>query len=104
NFLRDSLDAHISNTPAGKQVHAGGNVVVTAGDNSTIGSGAGALAIAVSGGAIGAAISTNDIQNSVVARIDGATVQGNAVEVGTSEQATIINVTAAGAGAGNFAL
>src|SRR5208282_4718997 len=96
NFVRDSQSAYISNTPAGKQVQAGGNVVVTASDSSTIGSGAGALAIAISGGAIGAAISTNDIANTVTADIEGATVSGNEVQVGTTENANIVNVTAAG--------
>jgi hypothetical protein len=104
NFVRDSLDAYIGDTPAGKSVTAGGNVIVTAGDSSTIGSAAGALAIAIDGAAIGAAVSTNDISNNVTADIQGATVSGYEVEVGTTEDANIDNVTAAGSGAEAFAL
>src|SRR5262249_57994384 len=71
---------------------------------ASIGSAAGALAISVSGGAVGAAVSSNDIKNHVRSRIEGATVSGQQVQVGSTEDATIVNVTAAGSGAGNFAL
>src|SRR5207244_2454384 len=87
-----------------KQVTAGGNVVVQANDRSSIYSAAGALAIAVSSGAVGAAISTNDIANSVAARIEGVTVSGRQVLLGSTENATIVNLTAAGSLAGSFAL
>ena len=46
----------------------------------------------------------NDIKNSIVARVENAAVTGARVAVGATEDATIYNVTAAGAGAGTFAL
>src|SRR5207237_256968 len=52
NFVRDSVDARISNTGTGQEVHADGDVVVSAADTSTVGSGAGALAIDLKGGAV----------------------------------------------------
>ena len=100
NFVRENVTASV----AKGSVTAGGNVTVSAGDSSTIDSGAGALAIAVGGAAVGAAISTNDIGNSVLANITGATVSGAQVLVGTTENANIVNVTAAGSGAEYFAL
>src|SRR5262249_58121377 len=39
DFVRDSLDAHISNTPAGKAVHARGNGVVTGNQSASLDTG-----------------------------------------------------------------
>src|SRR5208337_1268211 len=73
NFLRESVNASISSdTPADGNIKAAGVVSVSATDSSTLGAGAGALAIST-GGAVGAAISTNDVANTIAAGISGAT-------------------------------
>ncbi len=104
NLMRGTTDAHITSTDPAKQVAAGGNVRVAANDGSSIYSAAGALAVSINSGAVGAAVSYNDIANTVASRIERVTVRGSQVKVGSTENATIVNLTAAGAGAGSFAL
>jgi hypothetical protein len=104
NFVRDSVNASISNTPAGDKVQAGGNVLVSATDSSTINAGAGALAISISAAAVGASISVNDISNKITASIAGADVSGATVTVNAAEAASINNLTAAGSGAADAAI
>ena len=107
NFVRDSQSAYISYTQGTVNpavVTADGNVVVRAGDSSTIDSGAGAWRCPSAPRRARAAISTDDIANKVTAGIEGMTVTGNEVQVGTAENANIVNVTVAGSGATMFAL
>src|SRR5262249_20076043 len=104
NLMRGSSDAHITASAAGKQITAGGNVVVAASDSSGIYSLAGALSISTGTAAVGAAISANDIKNTVAGRIEGVTVSGQQVQVGATENANIYNATAAGSAADTFAL
>ena len=112
DYIRDTDDAHISNTPAGKSVSAGGQVFVLASDGSQIDSGAGGFAGSGTA-AVGAAVATNNIDNTVKAYIEDATVSSSststgstspAIDVNAATTSTIINATVGGAGAGSVAI
>jgi hypothetical protein len=66
NFVRMSVDAHISNVAGTKKVEASGGISVLATDTSKIGAGTGTIAISTtSGKAIGASVGVNDIRNTI---------------------------------------
>ncbi len=108
SFIRETIDAHISSSKA----TVTGTVSVTAIDASAIVTVAGGLAYSQNdgGGAIGAAVVTNDIANTVTAEITGSTVQGpqnsasGAVSVISSESANSFALAIAGAQAAKFAI
>jgi len=54
--------------------------------------------------AIGAAVATNDISNTIRAAIDGSAVTGNSIALSASSTASIDTLTVGGAGASSFAL
>ena len=64
---------------------------------------AGGFAVALTGAAVGAAISTNDIADTVRARIEGLNVTAKGVSVTSNEGSYIVNLTVAGAGAEGWA-
>ncbi|MDK9703142.1 MAG: DUF4347 domain-containing protein [Sulfuritalea sp.] len=101
NFIREGVDAHISNALNTRQVLAGGSISVLANDTSQIASGTGSLALQLggSGAAVNASVGVSDIRNSVLAHVDSAKLVANAgsVKVGAGETARIINVVAGGA-------
>ncbi|MCA9197242.1 MAG: hypothetical protein KDA87_06875, partial [Planctomycetales bacterium] len=112
NWLQNTVEARIGNSAV---VHAdSGAVNVLATDDATINSLAGTL-VGAGSASIGASVSYNYIggdpndsansdQNVVRATIEDATVTANAVNVSATADAEINNLTAAGAGAGTFAL
>src|SRR5262249_4291211 len=102
NLLRGSADAHITASTAGKEVKAGGAVVVAANDIGAIGSLAGGLGISTNSAALGAAVSTNDIANTVKARIENVTVTGSQVQVTAHEGSYIVNLTIGGGRRGHI--
>jgi len=105
NDIDNSVDAHMSNVSAPRSVTAGGAVTVRATDYSQIKSLAGSLSF--SGKAsIGAAVAKNFIGNTVYSYIDNAriTSTGSTIALTAANNSTISNITAAGTGAGKFAL
>ncbi len=111
NFVRMNVDAYISDNAT---VKAAGDVDVEANDTSKIGSGTVSLAVALGDeSAINASVGVNDIENSIRAYVQGATVHstGGAVNVNATETAQDINVVVGGAASsdsnafgGSFAL
>ncbi|MHC4507326.1 MAG: FG-GAP-like repeat-containing protein, partial [Planctomycetota bacterium] len=101
NKTRNTVVARMSN---GADVMAAGRIRLTAADDSVIEGVAGA--VGVGEGGFGAAISTNDIGNTIVGLIDNAHVEssGGNVELNATASARITNITAGGAGADEFAL
>ena len=102
NFVRPSVDAHISNNSI---VTASNNISVTAHDAST------ASAVAGSGGgagqvAIGASVAVNDIRAKLKAFVDDAIVtsQNGAIEISADETAQAVNLAIGGQGAGTVAI
>ncbi|EAR60225.1 type I secretion target repeat protein [Oceanospirillum sp. MED92] len=126
--VTNSKDSSATSTP-NKGLHATGDISVAASDSTTMvvvsGAGAGAGTAA-----IGAAVSTTDVGNTIKAYVDGSTVNSSAGNVSvtagfappttaadlaslgvdtadlpseTDTSAQIINVTVAGAGANTFA-
>ncbi len=123
NWIKNDVEAKVSNVAAADSVNAAGTLSVTASDHSTINSLAGAVAIAGIGaegasGAVGASIALNYLggdpanpgdttdNNKVVAAIenDQGKVTGAQVIVNATYQGQINNITVAGAAAGNFGL
>ncbi|MCA6555247.1 MAG: hypothetical protein IM583_01050, partial [Pseudanabaena sp. M114S2SP2A07QC] len=115
NFIRNTVDARISNIGANQSVIAGATLSVLSNDASQINSGAGGFGIPFSSGAVGAAVSSNEIKNTIRSRIgnvDGTgltdsnagKISGNQIQVNANSSATIYNVTFAGAGASSFAV
>src|SRR5207247_941752 len=102
NKIANTLDTHVA---AGANVLAAGTVRVTATDDATIDSLAGGVAVA-GGAAIGAALATNDIDDTVQAYIDASAVTSSAgsVELLAASTAAIEALTVGGAGADTFAL
>jgi len=101
NKIRNTLKARIT---SGTMVTADGLTVLAA-DNSTIKALAGGLAGA-STVAIGAAVATNDIGNTITAVIDHstATTFSRGVTVSAASTSSLETFTVGGAGAGAFAL
>jgi len=125
NWVRNTVQAKIANVGnlgTGDELSAGGDISVTASDNSTINSLAGAVAIAGIGasgasGAIGASVAynylggdpndPNSTDNNVVrAAIENVagSIRADSIDVHASYVGSINNITVAGAGAGTFAL
>ncbi len=92
NYIRENVDAHISDTPNGQSVTAAGQVQVLAKDSSQLNIGAGGFGI---NGAVaaGLGVGVTDITNSVTATINNATVQstGSTVDVEATETARTFN-------------
>jgi hypothetical protein len=108
NFVRSNVAARISRTADGTgSVSAAGGVAVRANDSSRVESGAGTLAISLSGSALGASIGLNDVRNNVSATIDriGVTSSAGGITVKATERARVRNVVVgfAGSGGGNLA-
>src|SRR5208337_3392669 len=112
DYIRNTDDAHISNTPANKAVSAGGQVFVLANDGSEIDSVAGGVAIS-GAAAVGAAVATNDVANKVYAYIQNATVSSSststgstspAIDVSASSTSTIVNATVGGGGGADVSI
>ena len=110
NVITSSVNAFIDDTiDANSMITTGGDVTVSASDDSQIITVAGAVAGAPQGDAsTGAAISYNLIQNTIRAYIEDATVtaQGtdSSVDVSATSDAVLIALTVAGAGGDDFAL
>ena len=100
NHVTNTSDAHIS---GGAQVDASGAVAVTAADTLEIDALAGGLAFAGTA-AIGAAIATNNIDDTTQAYLDGSGVAAGNLTLSATSSATIESLTVAGAGSGTFSL
>ncbi len=89
DFVREQVDAYISNTPANQSVLGTAGVSVLANDTSHVRTATGSLAISTDASAINGSVGINDIQNTVRAHIDGAVVSSNngAITVAASETA-----------------
>ncbi len=107
SVIANDVDAYIAD--GGVVTAQGGNVEIDASDTSSIIAVSGGLAGAVAVGAglvsgalaasVGFAVATNDIQNSVLAYVDHATVQapGHRVNLSAVETSTMTAVTVGGA-------
>ena len=97
SFIRETIHAYISNS---LNVTAVGSVTVSAIDDSSIGTGAGAVAVSLEGTSVGAAVASNNIANDLKSYIENSTVtsQSNSISVISQESATITVVAVAGAG------
>jgi len=94
NTITDATDADITSS---QSITAAG-VTVSAGDTSTIDTGAGQVSIATGYGAVGAAIAVSTIDNTVEADVDDSTVSSSgAVDVSATSGETIL-IVAAGVG------
>ena len=105
NFVRMSVDSHISNTDGTDKVQASGDVRVEAEDTSQVYSGTGAIAVSTGdqgSKAIGASVGVNDVRNAVHAYIEEANVQSTAGDVNLAASETSnINVVIGGVGSGS---
>jgi len=101
DLINNIYDSHITNSADIKA----DKIVVLAQDSSTIESLAGALSFGAKGSA-GASVSTADITNSIKAYMNNvnAVADTNGVEVKAVSSGTVKNITAGGAGAGDYAL
>src|SRR5262249_36224157 len=111
NKIHNIIDAHISGSAdvtASQAVRGkatdGGFLFARAGHVADSGGLAGNVADADGKAAVGAALSKNDISNTVKAYIDHATVAAPTVEVDATENATITAVSVGGVEADKFAL
>jgi hypothetical protein len=100
NQVTNTSDAHIS---GGAQVDASGAVAVNAADTLEIDALAGSLAGAGTA-AIGAAVATNNIDDTTQAYLDGSGVTAGSLTLSATSSATIESLTMAGAGSGTFSL
>ena len=83
----------------------GSSMSLTASDTSKIDSFSGGFAISIAGAAVGAALSTNNIGNTIETGITNSSVDvTGAVTVSATSTATIDSIAVGGAGAGSFAL
>ncbi len=95
NVIENTVDAAIRN---GSTVTIGGPLVLMAHDDSSITGDAGGFAIALGSGgkkggaivAVGLSIVVNDIENTIKASLDAATVQAGSVEV-TAESTAVVD-------------
>jgi hypothetical protein len=99
NKINNRIDAHASN---GANITTDGLTRVAATDNSKIEALAGSVAGA-GGASIGAAVATNDIGNTVIGYVDGATVASGAVAVEATSSASLKTLTVGGTVAAGFA-
>ncbi|NOY98599.1 MAG: hypothetical protein GXP40_05255, partial [Chloroflexi bacterium] len=100
NNITNAVDAHIANSG---NVNATSQVNLTATDNSTIQSLAGGVSGAVYA-AVGAAIATNWVHNTIQAYISNSTVTGSDIHINANSTSNIKTLTVGGSGAGAFAL
>ncbi len=100
NQINDTNDAHIS---GGASIDAAGAVTLTSSDSPTIEALAGGLAGSGTA-AIGAALATNNIDDTTRSYIDGASVAAASAALSATSNATIESLTVAGAGSGTFSL
>ena len=100
NDITNTVEASIS----GAAIVDSGSLSVTASDTSEIDAVAGGIAVSGSA-AVGAAVATNDIGNTILASVNGAdvTVSG-ALTLSATSDTKISNITVGGSGAGSFAL
>ena len=105
NTVRDDTEAYVS---AGSQVTADtGAVTITSTDTSTVVANGGGVGIAVGGSAsgngvgvtVGISAAMNDVENQVLAYVDGSTVNAPAggITLSATETATIMALTIGGA-------
>ncbi len=124
NFIRNDVDVAIKNLSATQTVTAAADLTMTANDVSQIIAIGGGVAITLGGAGVGASVAYNDITNSIVSRIgsswvagtsglpetvaaadaNAGTIKADTINVTATENATIIDVAIAGAGASLFAL
>ena len=100
NQITDANDAHIS---GGASIDAAGAVTLASSDSPTIEALAGGLAGSGTA-AIGAALATNNIDDTTRSYIDGASVAAASAASSATSNATIESLTVAGAGSGTFSL
>jgi hypothetical protein len=102
NVVTNTTEAYIK---GGSNVYAKGAIAVKAQDDSTVGSVSGSLAIGGQGVAIGAALSSQVITNTVKANIDSSTVHSttSTLEVTADSSSLLIAVALAGSGGQGFA-
>ena len=100
NEIANTVEASIT----GATMLTAGSVSLAASDTSTIEALAGGIAVS-SSAAVGAAVATNDIGNTILASVNGAdvTVTG-ALTLSATSDTKISNITVGGSGAGSFAL
>jgi len=104
NTIRNTIDARIKDANGTNGVE-GKAVRVTAIDAGEVKTGTGGLAFAKSA-AVGAAVSTDDINDNVTARIENSKVKttGGDLEVLAKSDLAVVAVTVGGAGAADFSL
>ena len=100
NQITDTNDAHIS---GGAAINAAGAVTLTSSDSPTIEALAGGLAGSGTA-AIGAALATNNIDDTTRSYIDGASVTAVSAALSATSNASIESLTVAGAASGTFSL
>lgn len=102
-FSRQTITASISGN---SRVNASNDVDISAIDDSSIGNGAGGFAFALNTASVGAAVASNDVQNSLTASIEGSSVQSNAgsISIVAEEKAEVTVVALGGSGGSGFAL
>ncbi|MCB2040473.1 MAG: hypothetical protein KDH48_06615, partial [Rhodoferax sp.] len=111
NQISNTMNAYIVDTVGAKDaISVGGDITVTAADNSVIVSIAGGIAVSPTGKtAIGAAVSFNVITNQVRAYVEDATLDarnaGSSIQLSASSSATLVSVAmGVGGGGVSFAL
>jgi hypothetical protein len=103
SFIRETIHAGISNSTS---VTAKGAVTITALDSSSIGTLAGAVAVSLKTGSVGASIDSADIANDLMTYIENSTVSSttDSVSVISQEKAQETNIALSGGGGEKFAL
>jgi hypothetical protein len=102
-YVRQTIQAYIADSPG---VNVTGDVTITAIDDSSIGTGSGGVAIAGSkAAAVGAGVAYNDLENNLLASINGSTVTANgSLSVVSQETSDVTAVAVGGSEADKFAL
>ena len=101
NSMHDTLDAAVT---GGAAVTGVASVTVHATDDATIVAVAGSLAYSSDAVAVGAAVSLNDLKETVTARVDDATLQAPAILVEAVADGDVTAITIGGSGAEDFSL
>ena len=103
SFIRETINAYISNCTT---VMVDGAVSISSLDSSNIGTFAGSVTISQNSGAIGAAVASADIANTVASSISGSNVTSTTSTVGlySEEKATEVNLAVGGTDASTFGL
>ncbi|MEO8493909.1 MAG: hypothetical protein ABI614_02485, partial [Planctomycetota bacterium] len=102
-YVRQVIQAYIADSPS---VIVTGDVTITAIDDSSIGTGSGGVAIAGNNtAAVGAGIAYNDLDNNLLASIDGSTLTADgSLSLVSQETADVTAVALGGSEADRFAL